>query len=144
MPRINFITNNEIVDFETPQNFTHKEQEFFFELPKELQEWILTFEDNKHILIFILLYGHFKCRNTFYNLKSFSKNDIEFVLKKHKLKIKDEILTLHVRTLLRYKDVIKKYLKINKYTDEIKATLQKEQITLPTTSFIVKKYFIHS
>jgi len=100
MPRINFITNNEIVDFETPQNFTHKEQEYFFELPKELQEWISKFKENKHILIFVLLYGHFKCKNAFYNLKSFRKNDIEFLLKKYNLKIKDDILTLHVRTLL--------------------------------------------
>jgi TnpA family transposase len=141
MPRINFITNNEIVEFETPKKFTYTEQEYFFKLPKELHELILTFEEDKNILIFILLYGHFRCKNIFYDLKLFKQNDIDYILKKYNLKIKDNNLFLGTRTLLRYKNIIKQYLKINEYTDEIKSTLQKEANNLANNFIHRKKIF---
>jgi TnpA family transposase len=141
MPRINFITNNEIVEFETPKKLTYTEQEYFFKLPKELHELILTFEEDKNILIFILLYGYFRCKNIFYDLKLFKQNDIDYILKKYNLKIKDNNLFLGTRTLLRYKNIIKQYLKINEYTDEIKSTLQKEANNLANNFIHRKKIF---
>ena len=141
MPRINFISKQEIVHFELPYNFTHKEQQYFFVLPKKLEKFALSLESNINIIIFILLYGHFKSNHKFYSLKSFTHQDMDYICKKYTLHIIDKELYLNVKTLNRYKKIITHYFRINDYTQEIKNTLQKEANNLANNFIHRKKIF---
>lgn len=141
MPRISFISQQEIRQFETPRNLNYKEQVYFFTLPKKLQDASLSFGDDKNILIFTLLFGNFKSEHKFFELKNFSQKDLDFVKDKYHLENETQPLRIKAKTLHRYKIIIKNYLAINDYTLEIQNTLQKEANNLANNFIHRKKIF---
>lgn len=141
MPRIDFISQEEIRLFEQPPVFNIQEKEYFFTLSKSLHKFIMeNIRSDANILHFVILYGYFRASNVFYNHSSFHQDDLDFIRKKYKLKI-IELSLLNRKTLYRYKQITKDNLAVNNYTVELERTLLNEAINLANNFTNRKKIF---
>ena len=90
----------------------------------------------ENIAIFIHFFCYFKLTQKFLNIDD---DILEYISKRYKLQVISN--NISERTIRVYKQIIRKYLKIDKYTDEKKATLQKEANNLASNFIHRKKIF---
>lgn len=140
MSRIQILNHKEVKEFEKNPLFNHKEKEYTFTLPSNLYKTAKSFQNSSYFLIFTLLFGYFKITNKFYADLFYHENDIKFIIEKYQLK-DINLVELHRKTTYRYKELIRTYLRINTYTQEIKFTLQKEANNLANNFVHRKKIF---
>jgi len=134
--RIEILNVHEIKQFINPPILNHQEKEYFFRLPKLIYDKIVLFEDKNAITIVTLLYGYFLKSNKFYYTEVFHDEDISFIIKNEDLKI-----DCSEKTFYRYKQIIKQYLGIKDYSNDIENILQNEANTLSSNFIHRKKIF---
>jgi len=115
--------------------FTLQEKEYYFKIPKLLLEGLSS---SKYKISMTLIWGYYRATNKFYFDFS-QQSNIEFVANLYDCKINQ--IDSSSTTLYRYKMLIKEYLNINDYTDDIKSTLQKEANNLANNFVHRKKIF---
>ncbi len=138
MARIEIFNLQEIKQFNNPSIFNYQEKEYFFRLPKLIYDKVILFEDKNVITIVTLLYGYFVKSNKFFSISLFNNEDIKFITKEKNFKI-----NCSEKTFYRYKQIIKQYLGINNYSNEIENILQNEADTL-SSNFIHRKKIFYS
>ena len=135
---IEILTQRELKLFNSAQSLSYKEKEHCFEIKDDLLKKLQENYKIENIAIFIHLFGYFKLTHKFFNIDD---NILEYISKRHKLEITSN--NTSERTLRTYKQLIRRYLKINGYTNEIKVTLQKEANNL-ANNFIHRKKIFYS
>jgi len=134
---IEILTKNELKFFNTTQLLTYKQKEYYFEIQDDLLQKLKKQNKIENIPIFIFLFGYFKTTYKFYNITN--DNILEYISNRYKFPIYSKDIS--ERTIYRYKKLIRKYLKINEYTNKIKSTLQKEANNLANNFVHRKKIF---
>lgn len=140
MPVITILSKIEEKTLYLPQQLSFKEKEYLFQIPANILEKVNSFELNEGKLAFILMYGYFKAFHQFYNISEYSESDMKYVSTKYELPVVNEIIITQ-RRFQQYKKIIKIYLKVNNYTEDIKSTLQKEANNLAKNFIHRKKIF---
>ena len=140
MPVITILSKIEEKTLYLPQQLSFKEKEYLLQIPANILEKVNSFELNEGKLAFILMYGYFKAFHQFYNISEYSESDMKYVSTKYELPVVNEIIITQ-RRFQQYKKIIKIYLKVNNYTEDIKSTLQKEANNLAKNFIHRKKIF---
>ena len=140
MSLINILSKKEEKEFYLIKKLSILEKMYFFKLPNQLLEKVLSFELNEGKIIFILKYGYFRAFNQFFEISSFLEEDINFIKDKYKLETKSRLLIKSSR-LFQYKQIIKQYLGIKDYSSEIENILQNEANILSSNFIHRKKIF---
>jgi len=140
MPTIKILSKIEEKNLYSLQQFNLKEKEYFFKIPTKLLTKAFSFELEDGKVIFILMYGYFKKFHQFYDISEYKKSDMDYVSIKYGLPIIKNI-KITKRRFQQYKNIIKSYLKINNYTNEIRSILQQEANNLANNFIHRKKIF---
>ncbi len=140
MSAITILSKTEEKSLYSLKELNFKEKVHFFQIPTILLEKVLSFELEDGKVAFLLMYGYFKAFHQFYDISEYNQSDLDYVSAKYKLPAINKI-DLTRRRFYQYKNIIKTHLKINEYTDEIKATLQKEANNLANNFIHRKKIF---
>ena len=135
MPLLSILSKAEQEKFISEPIFTLQEKQYFFKVPKPLLE---DLSSSKHKILITLIWGYYRATNKFYFDFS-QQSNIEFVANLYDCKINQ--VDSSSTTLYRYKMLIKEYLNINDYTEEIKLVLQKEANNLANNFIHQKKIF---
>jgi len=140
MTLANILTNKEKKNLYSPQYLRHQEKVYYFSLPKELEIKMQLFATIEGKITFILLYGYFKAFNQFFDTNLFLNEDIDFIINKYNFLPTNQI-SVEKSRIYEYRKLIKQYFKINKYTEKIKSTFQKEANNLANNFIHRKKIF---
>jgi len=135
MPTLTILAKAEQDIFVNEPIFTLQEKRYFFKVPESL---LINLNSSKNKLLMTLLRGYFKATNKFY-LDFKQKANVDFVAQMYTYNYKT--IDFSTSTLYRYRDIIKKYLKINEFTDNIQSILLKEANTLANNFIHRKKIF---
>lgn len=128
------LTKQEINDFEAIPVFNEKERDYYFNVPNKLLKKV----DKTKQIYFILLYGYFKATNKFF---LYSKEDKNIQHLPDELKITKSIKIPTRSSYHRYKEMIRNYLMIERYSNDIKSVLINESINLASNFVNRKKIF---
>ena len=81
MYKLKILSNRKIYQYNSPPNFSYKEQCYFFNFPNsiEFKSKSLTLENRIGL---ILSFGYFRASGKFYTPSKFRKNDIHFICQK--------------------------------------------------------------
>ncbi|QSZ43184.1 Tn3 family transposase (plasmid) [Sulfurimonas aquatica] len=136
MPILSILSKVEQAQFESEPSFSLKEKNYFFKIPQILLSDLNT---TKNKVLMTLLWGYFKAKNKFYMEFSQVEN-LKFL---RLLYNREEAVdtTFALTTTYRYKEIIKTYLGIHDYTQEMKSILQKEANNLANNFIHRKKIF---
>ena len=129
MARVQILSKEEQKIFSTPPKFNSVQKEYYFKLPKALQEFSTTLRDSNNRTYFSLLYGYYKANSIFYPIENFHNNDIIYILDQLYIEIDLSTFKLPTSNISRYKQIIKQYFAVNSYTNTIKEALLKEATT---------------
>jgi len=124
-------------NFNTPPKLNLAQQVYAFTLPQILMDKIFSFENDTNRIIFILTYGYFKVTNKFYEIATFSKEDIKYLEQNHTL-MQENLLSISNIRIRQYEKLVKDYFGIIKYSSQIQNNLQ-EQATHMANCFIHRK-----
>ena len=141
MARVQILSKEEQKIFSTPPKFNSVQKEYYFKLPKALQEFSTTLRDSNNRTYFSLLYGYYKANSIFYPIENFHNNDIIYILDQLYIEIDLSTFKLPTSNISRYKQIIKQYFAVNSYTNTIKEALLKEATTLASNFTHRKKVF---
>jgi len=133
---LEILTQKELKLFNYAQPLSYKEKEYCFEIKDDLLKKLQENYKVENISIFIHLFGYFKLTHKFFNIDD---DILKYISERYKLQVISN--NVPERTIRAYKQIIRKYLKIDEYTDEIKATLQKEANNLASNFIHRKKIF---
>ena len=136
---IEILTQKELKLFNSAQSLSYKEKEYYFEIQEDLLQKLKKQNKIENIPIFIFLFGYFKTTYKFYNITNNNDHILEYISNRYKFPIYSKDIS--EKTIYRYKKLIRKYLKINEYNDEIKLTFQKEANNLANNFVHRKKIF---
>ena len=136
---IEILTKNEVTSFNNPPTLNYKQKEYFFSLNDNLLDTLIINYKKENIAYFILLYGYFRVSNRFYTINDNCIKDLEYIQNRYNLL--EPQIQIPERTIRIYKAKIKQHLGIKEYTDEIKATLLNEAISLANNFTHRKKIF---
>jgi len=139
MPTISILSKQEEKNVYSIKKFTFKEKEYFYSIPVFILQKVELFESDEGKVIFIMMYAHFKASNQFHHIYEYMRN-IQYIEEKYQLNSVTSI-TLTQRRFQQYKQMIKSYLGINSYNQEIKSILQKEANNLANNFIHRKKIF---
>lgn len=140
MTELLILSSKEIQSLNLLPKFNLEKQISFFNIPNLLFNKIRKFGNDSNIFVFILNYGYFKSTNRFYSSLEYSEKDIEYISNRYNMQFNKEI-TISARTIQRYQKIIREYLGIVDYADNIKESLQKEAINLANNFVHRKKIF---
>jgi len=140
MSAITILSKTEEKSLYSLKELNFKEKAFFIQIPSTLLEKVLSFELENGKVAFLLMYGYFKAFHQFYDISEYNQSDFDYVCAKYELPIIHKIV-ITKRRFQQYKNIIKAHLKSNEYTDDIKATLQKEANKLANNFIHRKKIF---
>ena len=143
MSRVVILSKEEQKAFSTPAILNFIQKEHYFKIPNELKKFVDTLREEKNKIYFYLLYGYYQSDNIFYDVENFHNQDIEYIRDKLCFNINEQASDLSERHIRRYRQIIKQYLLINDYTNEIKETLLNEATTL-SSNFIHRKKIFYS
>jgi hypothetical protein len=79
MPILRILSKDEIAVFDSPPKFNRRDQEKYFALDVEIENYLDRIQTPSSKVCFIILYGYFKMTNKFFSPKKFWQNDIEYV-----------------------------------------------------------------
>ena len=142
MSAITILSKTEEKSLYSLKELNFKEKVYFFQIPTILLEKVLSFELEDGKVAFLLMYGYFKAFHQFYDVSEYNQSDLDYICEKYELPIIHKI-DITKRRYQQYKVIIKSHLQVNEYTDEIKATLQKEAINL-ANNFIHRKRIFYT
>lgn len=143
MPFPKILNNNEINAFDNPPNFNSEDRKKYFNMPKWAEETIADFRDDKNKLVFILLTGYFRCWNKFFVSSKFNEKDMNFVINKFDLSVKNLNLEDFSRaTFLRYRDTILRNSGISSFNEQAKHDLIQEAKAVISKRFKMKAIFM--
>ncbi len=140
MSAITILSKTEEKSLYSLKELNFKEKVHFFQIPTILLEKVLSFELDDGKVVFLLMYGYFKAFHQFYDVSEYNQSDLDYICEKYELPIIHQI-DITKRRYQQYKVIIKSHLQVNEYTDEIKATLQKEANNLANNFIHRKKIF---
>ena len=83
------LSSNEIREFDEPPVFKSEDRKFFFDVPKFIENDFSEIRTDLNKLVFILLMGYFKCCKKFFIPATFNRKDINYVINKFNLDIKE-------------------------------------------------------
>lgn len=139
-PRI--LSVNEIKEFNNPPIFQSEDRKVFFNVPKFIDNDFLEIRTDINKLVFIVLMGYFKCCRKFFTPSSFEQRDINYVINKYNLEIKDINLKEFSRSnLLRYKDIILRNFAISEFDENARNLLTQEAKDIIRKKFKMKAIF---
>ena len=141
MSYIEIISNEEQKIFNNLPKLSYQEKKYLFEIPLQIENIALSLENDTNKFILLIMYLYFKLTNKFYNINYYTDNDINLICKKYKFLNKIELDNLSIKNIYRYKQIIKQYLLINPYTNEIKNSLIVEATILASNFVHRKKIF---
>lgn len=141
MARIDYLTQQEKKRFEmAPQFISSNERNYFFNLPNIIYKQALLLESDEAFATFTLMFGYFKATNKFFEVVAFNSEDLKHIIDKYQLSVTTN-LSANTRTLQRYKQLIKTYLGVNEYTQEIGTKLVHYTVELANDFVHRKKIF---
>lgn len=142
MARIEFLTGSEIKNFESVPEFKNNfERDYFFKLPKKIYDQALTLGNDELFCIFTLMYGYFKVSNKFFDFNGYNEDDIRHICTKYQIEVSNSMVQPSIRTIQRYKQIIKFYFQIVELNSEIESKLQQHAIELASNFTHRKKIF---
>ena len=142
MARIEFLTGSEIKNFESVPEFKNSfERDYFFKLPKKIYDQALTLGNDELFCIFTLMYGYFKVSNKFFDFNGYNEDDIRHICTKYQIEVSNSMVQPSIRTIQRYKQIIKFYFQIIEFNSEIESKLQQHAIELASNFTHRKKIF---
>jgi hypothetical protein len=142
MARIEFLTGSEIKNFESVPEFKNSfERDYFFKLPKKIYDQALTLGNDELFCIFTLMYGYFKVSNKFFDFNGYNEDDIRHICTKYQIEVSNSMVQPSIRTIQRYKQIIKFYFQIVEFNSEIESKLQQHAIELASNFTHRKKIF---
>lgn len=134
------LSTNEIKEFDNPPVFNSEARKAFFILPSWGNDFIKELGNDTNRLVYILMFGYFKCCQKFFTPNKFSAKDIKFVVNKFGLKHDTETLSNFSRVnILRYKENILKNTHISQFDESARQLLIRE-----TKNIVVKKFKLKS
>ncbi|MFN8579261.1 MAG: DUF4158 domain-containing protein [Candidatus Sericytochromatia bacterium] len=141
MPFPNILNKTQIREFDKPPVFKSEDRKIFFDIPKSLESDLFEMRNDTNKLIFILMFGYFKCSKKFFIPKTFNEKDINYVLNKYNF----EIISLNLKefshsNFLRCKNIILKYFNILDFESN-KELLIKEAKVIVQKRFKMKAIF---
>ena len=144
MARIEFLTGSEIESFESVPEFKNSfERDYFFKLPKNIYDRALTLGNDELFCIFTLMYGYFKVSNKFFDFNCYNEDDIRHICTKYQIEVSNSMMQPSIRTIQRYKQIIKSHFQIVEFNSEIESKLQQHAIEL-AENFIHRKKIFYS
>jgi len=138
---LKILTKEEEKFLEQSPKFTYQQKEYFFKLPSSLMNTLNSINKASNKILFILMFGYFKATNRFFKIESDDSN-LSYIEEIYNLK-KTKIIPSNLRTIQRYKRLIKTHLGIKPYDDLIEEQLQQEAINL-ANSFVHRKKILYS
>lgn len=135
MSTLLILSNTERREFESEPILTLREQQYFFNIPASL---LIDINSVKNKVLITLLWGYFKATNLFYSSLN-QKSNIKFVSDLYAYQTED--LDFSITSSYRYREIIKEYLEVNRYTNKINHILQKEADNLAKNFVSSKKIF---
>jgi TnpA family transposase len=127
MPKIEILSQEERINFDTPPKLTKSERDKLFNLPKEVFLWLNTFESSINKVGFILLLGYCKHTGRFFLPKTFHRADIDDIasrlnLQADSLNFKD----YKEKTCWNHKQWILNYLQMMPFDHQAQSLFQQE------------------
>lgn len=136
------LNNNEIKEFDTPPVFSNEDREIYFGNSILIEDDLSEIRNDLNKLVFILLEGYFKCCRKFFIPSTFHRKDINYVIKKFNLYIKEvKIEKFNRTTLFRYKDIILKNFGVLAFDEKSKQLLIQEAKLIVQKKFKMKAIF---
>jgi len=136
------LSSNEIREFDEPPVFKSEDRKFFFDVPKFIENDFSEIRTDLNKLVFILLMGYFKCCKKFFIPNTFNRKDINYVINKFNLDIKEPNLEKFNRmNFLRYKDIILKNFAVFPFDEKAKQLLIQEAKLIVQKKFKMKAIF---
>ena len=136
MPILSILSKAEQAQFELEPSFSLEEKKYFFKIPQILLSDLNT---TKNKVLMTLLLGYFKATNRFY-IEFAQVENLKFIYLFYNCEDAVDI-TFSLTTTYRYKEIIKTYLGINDYSQDIKEIFQKEANNLANNFIHRKKIF---
>ena len=117
MSLIQILTKDEEKIFELPPSFDSFAKNHFFKLTSGISEIILEMKNDSNKILFILMFGYFKATNRFFEIQNDDENFTYIATRNNFNSFNYNEVTL--RTIQRYKQLIKSHFGINEYTSDI-------------------------
>lgn len=133
------LTQEEEKKFELPPKFDPLSQNHFFKVTSVVSGIIAEIKSDSNKILFILMYGYFKATNKFFEIQKDDENYL-YIANRNNFDSFD-FNTITPRTAQRYKQLIKSYLGINRFTPKIELKLQHHAVELANNFTHRKKIF---
>jgi TnpA family transposase len=137
------LSTNEIKEFDNPPVFNSEDRKAFFVLPSWGNDFIKELGNDRNKLVYILMFGYFKCCRKFFTPNKFSSKDINYVINKFGLKHDTETLSNFSRVnILRYKENILKNTHVTQFDESARQLLIRETKNIVAKKFKLKPILI--
>lgn len=136
------LSTNEIKEFDNPPVLNSEERKKYFNLSEFIEEGLSDIRNDQNKLVFIILTGYFKYCRKFFVPNKFNAKDINYVINRYSLKIKElKLENFNRMTFLRYKELLLNRFGYVPFDDEARHLIIEEAKIVVSKKFRLKSIF---
>jgi TnpA family transposase/ribulose bisphosphate carboxylase small subunit len=122
MTKLEILPPAEQLVFNTPPHLSNQEQIKYFELPRELTNWLDSINNTTHQVGFTLLWAYCQKSMRFYQPRQFREEDMRAVCLRHNLDANSvKLANYNQRTFNYHKQIIRQHINLKPFDQEAKA-----------------------